>query len=52
MAFARLSGARCGPLEPLRDGFRRGLSAEGYAPKPIELHLALFSHLSLWLGDG
>lgn len=24
---------------------------EGYAPKPIELHLALFSHLSRWLGE-
>jgi integrase/recombinase XerD len=51
MTTARLAGGWCGPLEPLRDGFRRGLLSEGYAPKPIELHLALFSHLSRWLGD-
>lgn len=51
MTVARLSGGQCGSLEPLRDGFRRGLSAEGYAPKPIELHLALFSHVSRWLDE-
>lgn len=42
---------RRGPLEPFRDGFRRGLEAEGYAAKPVELHLALFSHLSRWLDE-
>lgn len=40
-----------GPLEPWRDGFRQFLIAEGYSPKPVELHLALFSHLSGWLGE-
>jgi integrase/recombinase XerD len=38
-----------GPLEPFRDGFRRALVSEGYAPKPVELHLALLSNLSGWL---
>lgn len=40
-----------GPLEPFRDGFRRSLIAEGYSPKRVELHLALLSHLSGWLGE-
>lgn len=40
-----------GPLEPFRDGFRRLLVAEGYSPKRVELHLALLSHLSGWLGE-
>jgi integrase/recombinase XerD len=40
-----------GPLGPLRAGFERWLVAEGYAPKRVELHLALLSHLSGWLGE-
>jgi len=40
-----------GPLEPFRDGFRGFLIAEGYAPKSIELRLALFSHVSRWMGE-
>ena len=38
-----------GPLEPFRDGFRLALVSEGYALKPVELHLALLSNLSRWL---
>ena len=38
-----------GPLEPFRDGFRQALVSQGYAPKPVELHLALLSNLSRWL---
>jgi len=40
-----------GPLEPFRDGFRGFLITEGYAPKSIELRLALFSHVSRWMGE-
>lgn len=40
-----------GPLEPLRAGFGRYLVAEGYSSKRVELHLALLSHLSGWLGE-
>src|SRR5438046_2874260 len=40
-----------GPLEPYRDGFREALESAGYAPGPIGLHLALFSHLSGWLRE-
>lgn len=40
-----------GPLEPFRDGFRGFLIAEGYAPKSVELRLALFSHVSRWMGE-
>jgi site-specific recombinase XerD len=38
-----------GPLEPFRDGLRLALVSQGYAPKPVELHLALLSNLSRWL---
>lgn len=44
-------GGQTGPLEPFRVGFRCWLASEGYASKPIELHLALFSHVSCWLGE-
>jgi site-specific recombinase XerD len=45
------AGGRVGPLEPFRDGFRAFLVAEGYASKSIELRLALFSHVSRWMGE-
>lgn len=51
MVTVRLSGRATGPLEPFRDGFRQSLLSEGYARKPVELHLALFSHVSRWLGE-
>jgi integrase/recombinase XerD len=49
MSVSNVSGTP-GPLEPFRDGFCRFLVAEGYSPKRVELHLALLSHLSGWLG--
>ncbi len=41
----RISGA----LEPLADGFRIALQAEGYTPHGAVKQLHLFAHLSRWL---
>ncbi len=51
MSSARYRSGAAGPLEPFRDGFRGFLIAEGYASKSIELRLALFSHVSRWMGE-
>jgi integrase/recombinase XerD len=51
MSSIRDRSDAAGPLEPFRDGFRGFLIAEGYAPKSIELRLALFSHVSRWMGE-
>lgn len=50
MVVSKARSRQTGPLERFRVGFAEFLEGQGFGSKPIELHLAVFSQLSRWLG--